>query len=183
MPTAEDLKKRSEARALRRANQQSAIEKAHTEAADAAEKQQQNQKGRDATAELTNVAPKPKAKPTPRAETVRKGKAAAEVQARKDSELTPEEVNVEQEFERWDGRGAAPLHVLNAIAKRIDGEVRDEGREIAAAAGKAAYEVYTGKLGGKRNRYGKMRAQIAAGQAKLDADKAKAADTNANNGQ
>lgn len=173
MPSNDDLQNRQRARELRKAGRQTAIETAHAEAQTASETQQVNQEARRDDVVATNIAPKPaaaKAKVT-RAATVRVEKAVHEEAARRDAELRPAEVDVDAEFDKWDGRGAPPLHVLNALAAKTDGEIRDEGREIASAAGKAAYEVYTGKLAGKRSRHSRMRAQIAAGQAQVDARK------------
>lgn len=173
MPSNEDLQNRARARELRKENRQKAVEMAHAEAQQASETQSENQAARKTEPVASNLTPKPKPKPVSRAETVRKEKAAHEVQARKDIEAVPAQVDVDSEFEKWDGRGAPPLHVLNALANKTDSEIRDEGKEIATAAGKAAYEVYTGKLAGKRNRYSRMRAQIAAGEAARAADQRK----------
>lgn len=165
MPNADDLKRRAQARELRKANREKAVETAHAEAQQQVAKQQENQTARKPQATATNEAPKPVAKRPSRTEAVKAEKKAHEVEARKDATKLPSAVDVEGELEKWDGMGTPPLHILNAIASKIDTSIRDEGKEIATAAGRAAYETYVGKLGGKRNRYGRMRAQIAAGEA------------------
>lgn len=164
MPNADDLKRRAQAREMRKANREKAVETAHAEAQQQVAKQQENQTARKPQAIATNETPKPAPKRQSRTETVKAEKKAHEAEARKDASNLPSGVDVESELEKWDGLGAPPLHVLNAIASKIDTSIRDEGKEIATAAGKAAYETYVGKLGGKRNRYGRMRAQVAAGE-------------------
>lgn len=172
MPTTDDLKARANARALRKAARDGNVEAAQTEAVKLAQLSQEQ-----AAAKTT---PDPDSINTPtqtprgavkqqntRANLTKAGRKAAERQAQVDAERSPEPVNVEAEADRWDGMGNPPLHLLNAAAERIDAEVRSEGKEVAAAAAKGAYEVYVGKIVGKRNRHARMRAQQAAGEAIL----------------
>lgn len=171
MPTTDDLKARANARALRKAARDGNVEAAQTEAvklAQVSEKQAAEKAPAEPASVNTAQAPRGVIKQqNTRANVTKAGRKAAERQAQVDAERAPEPVNVEAEAERWNGMGNPPLHLLNAAAERIDAEVRNEGKEVAAAAAKGAYEVYVGKVVGKRNRHARMRAQQAAGEAIL----------------
>lgn len=172
MPTTDDLKSRANARALRKANREGNVERAQTEAVVQAT-QSETQETAKPVVNPTNVNPTrtapPVAKKATRAQVAAVGKRKAEVQAQADSELSPEPVDIEEATQRWSGVGNPPLHLLNAVAEKIDAEVRDEGKSVAAAAAKGAYDSYIGKVVGKRNRHQHMRAQIAAGEASIAA--------------
>jgi len=88
--------------------------------------------------------PAPKA--TSRKAKTQAAQAAAEVQAEKDLQATINPIGERDEHDLSYYRSTntePPLHVLNAIARRADTEMRDEAAEAARAAGKAAYEVLT----------------------------------------
>lgn len=178
MPNTDDLKARAKARELRKQKRAAAVEQAHAQDQGASAKQQENQVMREKAqaAELERLsagrpAPAKPAKPK-RSDVTRAAKAEHEVEAAKDARRVPEPVDVDAEFSKWNGQGTPPLHVLNALASNIDAEARDAGKDIAQAAGKAAYETYVGKVSGGRNRHARMRAQIAAGEVKLSQQKA-----------
>lgn len=175
MPTSNDMQSRANARALRKAQRDASVERSQTEAVtlSAASEAQEGDKPVFKPAAV-NDAPVVKAKPkVSRAERTAVEKRRAEHQAQRDSEVSPEPVNIEEAVKRWDGTGNPPLHVLNAVAETLDKEVRDEGKVIAAAAAKGAYDVYLGRAVGKRSRHQNMRAQMAAGEAVIAAQRAK----------
>ncbi len=178
MPSTDDLKARADARALRKAQRDGNVEKMHSEAVALANKSEEQAAAKtpDAPANTTPPAQPPlkgaaKATQTRAAQTA-KGRRQAEVQAQKDAERAPEPVNIEAAVERWDGMGNPPLHILNAAAERADATLRDEGKAVAAAAAKGAYETYVGRIAPSRNRHARMRAQAAAGEAIIAARKA-----------
>jgi len=92
----------------------------------------------------------PEDRPAPKANS-RKAKkeaaqAAAEVQAERDLQATINPIPEQDEHDLSYYRAnqiEPPLHVLNAIARRADNEIRDQAAEAARAAGKAAYDVLT----------------------------------------
>ena len=177
MPNTDDLKARAQARELRKQKRAAAVEQAHAQDQGASAKQQANEAAREKAKAIEmerlsagKPAPAKPAKPK-RSDVTRAAKAQHEVEAAKDARRVPEPVDVNAEFDKWSGQGTPPLHVLNALASNIDAEARDAGKDIAQAAGKAAYETYVGKIAGGRNRHARMRAQIAAGEAKLAAQK------------
>lgn len=173
MPTSNDMQSRANARALRKARRDANVERSQTEAVNLSALSQEQEKPVSRPAAV-NDAPVVKAKPkVSRAERTAVEKRRAEHQAQRDSEASPEPVNIEEAVKRWDGTGNPPLHVLNAVAETLDKEVRDEGKVIAAAAAKGAYDVYLGRAVGKRSRHQNMRAQMAAGEAVIAAQRAK----------
>ena len=179
MPSTDDIRKRQEARQLRKLAQQGHVEQAQTEAQAQSATSEANEAAK-APHDPSNVgqgnaaaqaqAQRTVAKST-RKETVQAKKAqaqrTAEVQAKRDSERSPAVVDVEKELERWNGLGSPPLHLLNAVAQKLDTETRDEGKDIASAAAKGAYDTFLGKRSQKRDRHARMRAQIAAGEAEI----------------
>jgi hypothetical protein len=182
MPNTDDLKARAAARELRKQKREAAVVAAHDQDVAGSAKQQENEVVREKAkaAELDRLssgrpAPAKPAKPK-RADVTRAAKAAHERDAAVDARRVPDPVDVGAEFEKWSGQGTPPLHVLNALASSIDAEARDAGKDIAQAAGKAAYETYVGKIAGNRNRHARMRAQIAAGEAKLATKKPEASE-------
>lgn len=69
---------------------------------------------------------------------------AAEKQAEIDVRATPVQKRDEHDLSQYAASGTEPpLHVLNAIARRADQDIRDQAAEAAQAAGKAAYDVLT----------------------------------------
>lgn len=179
MPTSDDIRKRQDARRLRKEAQQGHVDRAHSEAVTQAEASAQNEAGK-APADPSNTGPgnaqtavvaarasANTAKRGTRAEQKLAAKRQTEVQARRDGERSAPQVDVEAELNRWDGTGSPPLHLLNAVAIRHDAELRDEGKDIASAAARGAYETYLGKSAVKRDRHARMRAQIAAGEAQI----------------
>jgi hypothetical protein len=170
MPTTNDLKSRAEARALRKAARDGHVDQAHAEAV-ALSNVSEAQAAAKTPADPANAIP-PKQedkgvikKMKSRATQTAIGRRAAEVQAQKDAERTPAPVDIPTEVDRWNGMGNPPLHLLNAAAEQHDTTVRDEGKVVAAAAAKGAYETYVGRIAPSRNRHARMRAQMAAGEA------------------
>lgn len=102
-----------------------------------------------------------------RAASIKAKRRAAEVQAAKDATLVPEEVEVEKFLGENAYGNTPPLHVLNAIASKADAAIRDEARQIANAAGKAAFDLAVGRRGRHDtvNRHRRMRDQMAAADA------------------
>lgn len=178
MPSTDDLKARADARALRKAQRDGHVERAHAEAVTLSTTSEA-QAAAKTPADPANAIPPTQTprgvikKMQSRAVQTAKGRREAEVQAQKDAERTPEPVDVVAETERWNGMGNPPLHLLNAAAERHDAVVRDEGKAVAAAAAKGAYETYVGRIAPARNRHARVRAQIAAGEASIAAQKAK----------
>lgn len=177
MPSTNDLKARADARALRKAQRDGNVEKAHQEAV-ALSNVSEAQAAAKTPADPANAIPPTQ---TPRGQVKRQQtraaktaveRRAAEQQAQADAERTPEPVDVVVEAERWDGVGNPPLHLLNAAAAQHDTAVRDEGKAVASAAAKGAYEAYVGRIAPTRNRHARMRAQIAAGEASIASRKA-----------
>ena len=175
MPSQEEMKKRQEARLLRKQRQEENIENSHTEAVKLAALSQEQAAAKNAAAARTASEPPKKPAPQPtgtqrRAAAQQKRareKATAEARAEKDANLTPAEPDFAVlEAEMAEGASLS-LHQLNIIAERQQREARDEGKDIAAAAAKGAYETYIGKVAGKRSRHAHMRAQQAAGEAKI----------------
>ncbi len=166
MPTTDQLNLRADARAARKAAREGNVERAQAEAvaqAKLSEEQEASKPSNDPT--NVNPAPKPAKKPAAtRAQQTAAERRKAEIIAQRDAERSPKPVNVEEGIERWNGMGNPPLHLLNAASESIDRETRDEGKRVAAAAGKGAYEAYVGVAPGGRNRHARMRAQIAAGE-------------------
>lgn len=184
MPTVDELKQRQQARELRKAQRQTNVERAHVEAFQLSDVQAQNQVASDkAKAEADEVAqinaakldrgivPAPKPTVSARTTQTRKDKLIHARQADVDAQRMPEPTDAEAEFAKWDGFGQPPLHVLNAIAEQQDRATRDAAKDVANAAGKAAYETYVGKVGVGRNRHARMRTQIAAGEQQIAASK------------
>jgi hypothetical protein len=177
MPSTDELQKRAQLRQLRKQQQQANVEQAHTEAVAQSAKSEQNEAAKKPTQPADKVTQKPAAPSADaRAKTKAQQKAAAkraaEAQADKDARRSPEPVDMEKfEAEAVPGSNLS-LHQLNAIAEKLDREVRDEGKEVAAAAAKGAYETYVGRLAGKRSRHAHMRAQIQAGEQQIAARRA-----------
>lgn len=180
MPNADDMKLRQDARQRRKEQRDGHVVKAHEQDARLSDIQAGNQQRtaianeaaastkerHDASIDKGIVPEAAKRKPT-RTETTRVAKVKHARQAEVDARVIPKELDVDKELAKWSGEGSPPLHVLNAVAEQADKRIRDEGRDIAQAAGKGAYEAYVGKVAGKRSRHAHMRAQVAAGEAQI----------------
>lgn len=117
--------------------------------------------------------------PAPVAETLsaraanRRAKIAAQQAAAKAQADRDERVSVvDPEIKLVPGKQLS-LHELNLMARRIDRANRDEAREAANAAGKAAFEVLSGRKdtgNAQVNRYRTMhKTQVSVAQAALAA--------------
>lgn len=180
MPNVDDLKTRQAARQLRKEQREVHVVKAHDQDAKLSDIQAGNQQRTAIASEAAaatkerndasidkGIVPEPaKRKPT-RTETTRVQKIKHAREAERDARNIPAELDVDKELEKWNGEGSPPLHILNAVAEQADKRIRDEGRDIAQAAGKGAYEAYVGKVVGKRSRHAHMRAQVAAGEMQI----------------
>ena len=95
-----------------------------------------------------------------KAEVKRAKKEAAEKQAEIDVRVVPQAPDVEAGLAAGRQGGQIPLHVMNQMAKAASRSLRDEARDIADAAGKAAFQVATGKIAMRRargDRFSRMR--------------------------
>lgn len=173
MPTEQQLMDAASRRQARRAAREQNTEKAQAEQHELAIKSQEIA---EAKAEGTFEPPvKPMAKKT-RAQQLAAQREAAKKQADEDSRLVPAKVELEGKLAAYRERGEVPpLHMLNALAAEHDHAVRDEARQIANAAGKAAFDLAVGRRGRHDtvNRHRRMRDQIAIGEKAKPQDDAK----------
>lgn len=98
----------------------------------------------------TPSAPKP---PQPSRAAMKAAKRKqAEEQADKDVRVVAKPTDIEAALTAARQGGALSLHAMNQLAQQGDAELRDEARAIADAAGKAAFQVATGKIAERRHR-------------------------------
>jgi len=160
MPTPEQLQQAKERRERRRLDRDAAVEKAHSQIASMPEEMKK---------------PKPAAKPRkPRRVEIAEQREAhterAQAQLR-EIKVTEPDVDAYLGTRRT---GQVPLNVLNALANRNRQLVRDDAREIANAAGKAAFSAALGRKPSQRDPHKKVRdaqSALAAQNAKLAAAK------------
>lgn len=88
-----------------------------------------------------------------RAQRARKEREAAKAQADIDVARTAAEVDAD--LSKYPD-GKVPLPVLNALASKADAAIRDEAKDIANAAGRAAFDTAVGKIS-KRTIVNRMR--------------------------
>lgn len=153
MPTQEQIEaqqaKRAEREAARsdaegkEAAKQAARDKADAEARELAEKSEA-QTAMKAAGKLKTPPPLGTTK-SAKAKRRYAEKEAARQQAEEDARKLPEEVDTS--LAAYGDGGKIPLNVLNAIASKADTAIKDEAREIAQAAGMAAYDAAAGKRG------------------------------------
>lgn len=148
---------------IKQAAERRAAKKAQQEAARA-------QAERDALVRKEDVLRKQAAEvQTPRAERQSRKEAAVAAQHRAEKQAAADAARVPPTAEEIAGSyvlkaGEVPsLHVLNARAKLVSEATKDVAREIANAAGKAAFETAQGRVArGPHNRYKKLRTAEAA---------------------
>lgn len=168
MPNTEQIRKAQERREARKNAQLAAIDAANEQDANLSETIKASQKA------ATKAPPR---KTVSRAELRKAKQAAAEKQADADVRVVAKPSDIEAALEIGRQGGEIPLHVMNQMAKVASHELRDEARDIADAAGKAAFQVATGKIASRRtrgNRFSRMR-DAQALMDKTNAEKAAAA--------
>lgn len=136
-------KQREERIAAREAN----VAKSKAEAQELAVLSEQQAAAKKAGEPVPSAAPKPQqVKPLSKKERQALDQARAEKQAEEDVKRVVDNIDIKAEMARAAQEGRPlPLHVLNAMAKEADRSIKDEAKEIANAAGKAAYAVAAGK--------------------------------------
>lgn len=135
MPNPEQMRKAAERREARRTARDTHAAQADAEAVTLSQKS-------EAQSQPDYVAPARVAAPAKsRKERVAAQHRAAEVQADVDAAVTACAPDVDAALETARQGGTLPLHVLNALAKEADDNLRDEARQIGSAAGKAAMDA------------------------------------------
>jgi hypothetical protein len=108
------------------------------------------------------------AKPAPKTRSERKEQArkAAEAQAEADVRVEPKQYeDIAGEIAKYRDRGEQPpLHLLNLQAKANSTAIKDEAREIANAAGRAAFAEAVGRRP-ERSRHTRFRRMTEAAKA------------------
>lgn len=162
MPTADQIKSAANRREQRKLARESAVEEAHRQTATLSETLAANKNA------PAKPAPAPRMSAKERRAAERK---AAEEQALRDTQVTTHKDVDHTPFLR--SRAPVPLHVLNAASRQGRMTVKDDAREIATAAGKAAFEVAVGKRPAKKaDPYKRMRdAQDAKAKLKAEGGK------------
>lgn len=165
MPDMEQVKAASARREARKAAREAAVEQAH---------QQLETLPETVEASKAKAAEAPVAPRRPRKEVLAEQRAAVEATVREQNRtLLVKKPDVKAYMAKRHA-GRIPLHVLNAAAHDVSASSRDRARDIANAAGKAAFGVAMGKLDPTKAQ--DKHARMAAAQAQMDAIKAKKAE-------
>jgi len=158
MPTEADIQKAAERREKRKLAREAAVQQAH----------QQEVR----LPETIKTSPR---KPAPVHASTKEQRAAARKAREAEADQQDRSLYVPQAEFSLVGRGTdkpLSLHELNKLAKQNNAVLKEDAREIAKAAGKAAYEAASGRRPNvSARRYKNMR----DAQAALDAQKAKQA--------
>lgn len=159
MPTQDDIERAKTRREQRKAAREAAVEKAHAQEAAISDNVA---KAKEEAKNPTKPAPRPVRKT--RKEQVREARAAAEKKA---AEQEQRVVGSRVDTEPYKVRSYVnpPLHVLNQMSQDAEIPIRREAREIANAAGKAAFDVALGKTA--LHRGPRRIAKVAKAQAAL----------------
>lgn len=109
---------------------------------------------------------KPAPKPKTRSERKEQARKAAEAQAEADVRVEPKQYeDIAAEIAKYRDRGdQVPLHLLNLQAKANSLAIKDEAREIANAAGRAAFAEAVGRRP-ERSRHTRFRRMTEAAKA------------------
>lgn len=161
MPNMDQLKEATKRREARKAAREAAVETAH---------QQLESLSDTAAASKEQLASAERKPVRPRKEQLAEQRAAVEATVREQNRtMTTSKPDVSKFLGRR-APGRVPLHILNAAAQQTASASHDRARDIANAAGKAAFGVAIGKADPTKAQ--DKHARMAAAQAQMAAAKA-----------
>lgn len=175
MPNQQDMARANARRAARKAQREQNVERAH---------EQERVNSTTVKEQRVKQAANPKQAASARKVSVREQTAARRAQAEakadaQDKTLKAPPVDTRPYF----AAGVVPpLHVLNAISREGAGPINEHARNIANAAGKAAYGVAVGQKPQRSGQSDKMSRVVKAQTARQTAQKQKDNDANGGNG-